>query len=63
MFVANDRLPYLLVTREQTGPTRVVVRDPSYLVTCSTKRRAGPSALSRGLCKRVPASVGQIGGR
>jgi 16S rRNA (guanine1207-N2)-methyltransferase len=36
--VFNSHLPYLPVAREQVGPTRVVVRDPSYIVTCSTKR-------------------------
>ncbi len=35
--VFNSHLPYLPVAREQVGPTRVVLRDPSYLVTCSTK--------------------------
>ena len=36
--VFNSHLPYLPVAREQVGPTRVVVRDQSYIVTCSTKR-------------------------
>jgi 16S rRNA (guanine1207-N2)-methyltransferase len=36
--VFNSHLPYLPVAREQVGPTRVVVRDSSYVVTCSTKR-------------------------
>jgi 16S rRNA (guanine1207-N2)-methyltransferase len=36
--VFNSHLPYLAHAREQVGPTRVVVRDPSYMVTCSTKR-------------------------
>ena len=36
--VFNSHLPYLPVAREGVGPTRVVVRDPSYVVTCSTKR-------------------------
>jgi 16S rRNA (guanine1207-N2)-methyltransferase len=36
--VFNSHLPYLPQAREQVGPTRVVVRDPSYMVTCSTKR-------------------------
>ena len=35
--VFNSHLPYLPVAREQVGPTRVVVRDQSYIVTCSTK--------------------------
>ncbi len=35
--VFNSHLPYLPVAREQVGPTRVVVRDQSYVVTCSTK--------------------------
>jgi 16S rRNA (guanine1207-N2)-methyltransferase len=36
--VFNSHLPYLPVAREQVGPTRVVERDQSYMVTCSTKR-------------------------
>ena len=36
--VFNSHLPYLPVAQEQVGPTRVVVRDQSYMVTCSTKR-------------------------
>jgi 16S rRNA (guanine1207-N2)-methyltransferase len=36
--VFNSHLPYLPVAREQVGPTRVVLRDQSYIVTCSTKR-------------------------
>jgi 16S rRNA (guanine1207-N2)-methyltransferase len=36
--VFNSHLPYLPVATEQVGPTRVMVRDQSYLVTCSTKR-------------------------
>jgi hypothetical protein len=36
--VAKNHLPHLLVAREQVGPTRVVERDQSYMVTCSTKR-------------------------
>lgn len=35
--VYNSHLPYLPVAREHVGPTRIVQRDPSYLVTCSTK--------------------------
>jgi len=36
--VFNSHLPYLPVARDQVGPTRVVVRDQSYVVTCSTRR-------------------------
>lgn len=36
--VFNSHLPYLPHAREQVGPTRVVVRDASYIVICSTKR-------------------------
>lgn len=36
--VFNSHLPYLPLASEQVGPTRVALRDPSYLVTCSTKR-------------------------
>jgi 16S rRNA (guanine1207-N2)-methyltransferase len=36
--VFNSHLPYLPVAQQQVGPTRVVVRDQSYMVTCSTKR-------------------------
>jgi 16S rRNA (guanine1207-N2)-methyltransferase len=36
--VFNSHLPYLPAAREHVGPTRVVSRDQSYLVTCSTKR-------------------------
>ena len=35
--VYNSHLPYLPVAREHVGPTRIVQRDPSYLVICSTK--------------------------
>ncbi|MBI4900305.1 MAG: methyltransferase [Actinobacteria bacterium] len=35
--VFNSHLPYLPVARREVGPTRVALRDPSYLVTCSTK--------------------------
>lgn len=36
--VYNSHLPYLPVAREHVGPTRIALRDPSYLVTCSTRR-------------------------
>lgn len=36
--VYNSHLPYLPFAREHVGPTRVVARDQSYVVTCSTKR-------------------------
>ncbi len=36
--VFNAHLPYLPYAQEQVGPTRVVARDRSYLVTCSTRR-------------------------
>ncbi|HET7723580.1 MAG TPA: methyltransferase [Propionibacteriaceae bacterium] len=35
--VYNSHLPYLPFAREHVGPTRIALRDPSYLVTCSTK--------------------------
>jgi 16S rRNA (guanine1207-N2)-methyltransferase len=35
--VFNSHLPYLPVARRHVGPTRVALRDSSYLVTCSTK--------------------------
>ena len=38
--VFNSHLPYLPVAQEQVGPTRVVVRDQSYMVACPTQRRA-----------------------
>ena len=34
--VYNAHLPYLPYAREKVGPTRVVARDRSYVVTCST---------------------------
>ncbi|HSN11499.1 MAG TPA: methyltransferase [Propionibacteriaceae bacterium] len=35
--VYNSHLPYLPFARDHVGPTRIVHRDPSYLVTSSTK--------------------------
>lgn len=37
--VYNAHLPYLPATFDHVGPTRVVVRDRMYVVTCSTRSR------------------------
>ncbi len=46
--VYNAHLPYLPALRRDVGPSRIVARDRSYLVTCSVRSVGHPEGISPG---------------